>query len=85
MDPESRIWLLAIGAWINSALYLAGVFVAGQIAHNTVAWAFALATAGISFLSYCCQMSEKCPRETSVAITLISVASGFIAGIALLI
>lgn len=40
------------GAMLNSALYLAAVFVAGTMTHNRLAWTFAIAALGFTYLSY---------------------------------
>jgi len=40
------------GAMVNSALYLASVFIAGMILGNTVAWTGAIAAMGVTYLSY---------------------------------
>jgi hypothetical protein len=48
--------ILAIGIYLNSALYLAGCYWAGMIYHNEFAWRAALATFGINYLACMAQL-----------------------------
>lgn len=71
---------IAIGGILNSALYLAGVFVAALFAHNHIAECLALAAFGLTFLSYMVQAlptSDRLPAVlTSIASIVASVAAG---------
>lgn len=53
MNP---IKITVIGAMGNSALYLLFVFVAGMVRGPALAWQLAIATAGVTYLSYILQM-----------------------------
>ena len=80
MDQDQR--LLVVGIYINSALYLIGVFVAGLVTDHPTAWRMALVTAGVCYFAYFAQVWGK--RHAATAATLVSVAAGIVAGLALL-
>lgn len=75
--------ILAYGLFINSALYLVGVFVAGMRFHNDFAWKMALASAGFTYVGYMVQFLEL-PRAVSGTAVTFSVVLGLAAGLALL-
>lgn len=86
--------ILARGVQINSALYLAGCFVAGLVTGNGWAWRFALAAAGVTYLSYLAQWEDARREATSFAtslwtisrgLVLLSIALGAAAGLRLLV
>lgn len=79
--------LMAIGGIVNSALYIAGVFLAGLATGNDVVWKAAIATAGLTYLSYLANMALLAgliPEWIARASVIVSVALGASAGIALL-
>lgn len=82
MNETQRI--LAWGAYINGALYLAGVFVAGLVTQHPPAWKGAVAAAGISFMSYTFQLSEV-PRLMQLMAVGASIGMGAAAGVLLLL
>lgn len=81
MTADQRF--LAIGIYINSALYLSGVFVAGLIVRNQLAWKLALVTAGLSYLSYTVQVLKPEPRRDTANV-LVSAFTGAAAGLSLI-
>lgn len=82
------------GLLINSALYVAGCFVAGIVFGVPLAWKLAMTTAAIAYLSYTAQqialadrMSYEAGRVVhgiAIVLTLASVGTGAIAGLGLL-
>jgi hypothetical protein len=81
MTTDERF--LGIGLYINSALYLAGVFVLGLTLGHHAACKLALAAAGVSYLTYFAQISMA-PRWVGFALCVWSVVFGVGAGLALL-
>jgi len=87
MNENQRFLLL--GCYINSVLYLVGCFVAGLFLHSS-AWKWALASAGVAFLSYMIQAwSDALPGREDVALvgvvsSLTSNVLGLVAGLLLL-
>ena len=81
MNADQR--LLVIGIYINSALYLAGVFVAGIITNNPTAWKLSLATAGFCYLTYTAQVMGA-QRAACLALFATSVVLGVFSGLSLL-
>jgi hypothetical protein len=89
MDPRS-FYALAAGALINSALYVAGVFIFAILNHNQVAAVLAIATVGLNFLAYTVQiaMSPQSPpgaRIIALALVAWSIVTGILAGFALIV
>ena len=82
MNADQR--LLVVGLYINSALYLAGVYCAGLINHNPWAWKGALAASGVSYLAYLSQISVA-PRPVQIVCVIASILLGAGAGISLLV
>lgn len=96
MNP---IPVIVRGIQINSALYLAGAFVAGLVVDNPLAWKLALAAIGVTYLSYLAQMPRMQPRPeyrfdptpeaiyppriVGIVLVVASIALGAAAGIAL--
>lgn len=88
------------GAMLNAALYLAGVFVAGLMMHNTEAWMLALLTAGVTYLSYLAAVprlhyrdgydptpmivTPQWQRDVQRLLTVCSIGLGIAAGLVLL-
>lgn len=82
MNADQR--LLVIGIYINASLYLAGVFIAGFITHNSLSWELALTTAGLSYVAYALQVGAPKLRHLSAIIVLTTVVTGAVAGLSLL-
>ena len=83
MTEDQRF--IAIGAYINSALYCAGVFVAGIVRGNPWAWRLALATVGVTFLCYNAQLAlPQIGRGTLSFMTWCTIVVGICAGVSLL-
>jgi hypothetical protein len=80
MTADQR--LLVIGLYINSALYLTGVYWAGLIYHNNFAWKMALAAAGLSYVGYLAQVTQI-PRALCGIVVGISAIVGAAAGLSL--
>lgn len=77
--------LLAIGAYVNSALYCAGVFVAGMLTANALAWRLALMTVGANFLCYLLQLHARDFQPWVPALaSVMTIVLGILAGVALL-
>jgi hypothetical protein len=79
--------LLIVGAMVNSALYLAGLLIAGFVAGNDWAWKGAIAAAGITYLSYLGNIAfinGHIPEWAARLVTAASIFAGAAAGIALL-
>lgn len=76
--------MLMAGVLLNSALYLTGVYVAGLLTGNAVAWKCALIGAGLCYICYVLQLSGNMHRLPIVVATVASIAFGIIAGLALL-
>jgi hypothetical protein len=84
MNPDQR--LILVGAYISSALYLSGCFVAGIIYfHVGDAWKTALAAAGVSCIAYAAQLFTPALRWVATTSTGVSWALGMIAGLSLLL
>lgn len=76
--------MLAVGLYINAALYLAGVYAAGMLEHVPHAWQLALVSAGVAYLSYSAQLAGV-HRVVCAGLVAISAAAGLVAGIVLLV
>jgi hypothetical protein len=70
-----------VGA-LNSALYLAGCFIAGLVTQNGSAWRLALISAGFAFLAYNLILAEN--ERAAKYLAAASWIVGMAAGIALL-
>jgi hypothetical protein len=81
MNETQRI--LALGAIVNGALYLAGVFVAGLLTGHPLAWKAALAAAGASFVGYSLQIADA-PRIACAIAVGLSIFLGVVAGVLVL-
>lgn len=79
-----RDWLY-IAILLNSALYLAGVFIAGIVTSHHVAWQMALITMGVCYISPMMQLALPEQRAANFIFILLSIALGIAAGVALLI
>lgn len=77
--------LILIAGIINSALYLIGVFVAGLLTNHPRAWALALITAGLCYLSALVQITFPSWRAIASALVLWSIICGVLAGFAVLL
>jgi hypothetical protein len=82
MNDDERC--LAIGAYINGALYLIGIFVGGLMTHEPWVWRAAIASAGVSFLCYVVQLG-RAPRIVAAFCVGTSIALALAGGIWLLI
>lgn len=80
----ARNWLY-IAILLNSALYLVGVFTAGIVTGNHVAWQVALITSAICYISPTMQLALPEHRAANFVLAVLSVALGVAAGVALLI
>jgi hypothetical protein len=92
MTPDQRF--LAIGCYINSALYLTGCFVVSVFVHHGHAYQFALISAALCFLSYSFQIVRPQMETTGLkhtaaycagVLTGASTAAGAIAGVLVLL
>lgn len=81
MTQDQRF--LAIGCYINSALYLAGCFIAGIVYGHPYAWKLAVVTYGICFLGYLSQVSEF-RAYVSFFLVVTSILTGIASGLTLL-
>lgn len=81
MTADQRF--LAIGVYINSALYLAGVFTAGVLFAHPWAWKLALMAAGFAYLTYLAQLMDAAAPVQGGLFGL-SALAGFAAGVILL-
>lgn len=77
MNPDQRV--LAIGAYLNGALYLIGIFVASLFVQHNFAWKLAVAAAGVSFLSYVAQV--RAPPHADMFVRKALVACSNILGL----
>lgn len=80
MTDLQRIY--AFGLIVNSALYLAAVFVAGLLTQNAWAWQAAIGTMGVTYLSYAAHLVER-PRAAR-SLASLSILTGVVAGLRLL-
>ena len=88
MTPDQRF--LAIGCYINSALYLTGCFVVSVFVHHGVAYLLALISAALCFLSYSAQIARPQLEATgwkgsAAILTAASTATGATAGVLVLL
>lgn len=74
---------LAIGCYINSALYLAAVFIAGLTTGNPWAWKLAIAAMGVTYLCFLVQVYGLSLKVVN-AVVAASIIFGAAAGVALL-
>ncbi len=81
MTPDQKF--LAIGIYLNSSLYYAGVFIAGMVTGNQVAWKLALTGVGICYFLYVSQVLGS-SRWTQLTLMWLSVVLGIAGGLALL-
>lgn len=82
MTPDQKF--LAIGIYINSALYLSAVFTAGLWTGNALAWKLAIATFGTCYLAYVAQVTIPELRGLNIGLVIASVVLGMLAGLSLL-
>ena len=86
MDLKTFKSFMAIGALLNSALYLSGCMIAGLVVGNGFAWRLALAAMGVTYVSYLAQFVAADTSASRIAIALVwfSIILGAVAGISLL-
>lgn len=82
-------WLLAqsltgAGILVNSALYIAMVFIAAILAQAPIARDFAIATAGACYFAYVAQLHGKGAETPQAVLGVLSAALGVAAGFALI-
>lgn len=80
--------LLVVAILLNAALYLTGVFVAGLVTNNALAWKLAIVSAGFATLCYVAQyhqFSASYYQKAMGTLTAGSIVVAVIAGIALLV
>jgi hypothetical protein len=82
VTPDQKF--LAIGIYLNGALYFCGVFIAGLWTHNDIVWKLALAGVGFTYLLYAGQMMGAPPVANKVTMWL-SLTAGAMAGVMLLL
>lgn len=73
-----------LGALINAALYLAGVFVAGFLLNQPLAWHGAIYSAGLAALCYGLPIMSARLRYLAFALSLASIIIGAAAGLLLI-
>lgn len=77
-----------VGALINSALYLACVFIAGIVTAHPIAWKLALVAMGVTYLQHLTTLPDPSgwlpTLRFRLIMVLLSIALGLAAGIALL-
>ena len=81
MTPDQKF--LAIGVYINSALYLAGCFIGSMATGNVMGWKLAIAAAGFCYFAYVAQVNDA-PRWASSTAVWLSIIAGIAAGVVLL-
>ncbi|HXI78302.1 MAG TPA: hypothetical protein VNH21_14260 [Steroidobacteraceae bacterium] len=86
MDLKTFKSFMAIGALLNSALYLSGCLIAGLVVGNGFAWRLALAAMGMTYVSYLAQFVLTAPEPSNLASGLVwfSIILGAVAGTSLL-
>ncbi len=87
-DPVPSDWtrghvMLAVGAIVNSALYLCGVLAVALIFDQKIAMLLAIVAMGLTFLSYSGQFRYGW-RGFSKAVSALSIIAGILAGVFLL-
>lgn len=75
---------LLAGLYLNSALYLAGCFVAGLATGNDVAWKLALVAMGLAYVGYYVQVAYPGARVPALFAVSASIIAGVASGLALL-
>jgi hypothetical protein len=75
---------LFIHGFINSALYIVGVFVAGMVWDHHVAVIGSVITAALCYLAALVQLSVPEARLSATILVALSIAAGFVAGLGLL-
>lgn len=81
----SRETLLGVGLLVYGALYVVGVFAAGVAWHSHYAALCAVLCAGITYLSYFSQITFPEQQRDNKLLVAVSIASGIIAGLFLLV
>jgi len=88
MDLATFKLVTAVGALLNSALFLAGCFVAGILYRNPMAWRLALVAAGLTYLSHLCHVQHFPGDRLAVwgnMLTWVAIVVSIAAGLALLV
>lgn len=86
MDFATFRLMMTVGAQVNSALYLVGVFVAGLAGGNAWAWKLSLAALGVTYFGYllhCIAEPGGRWQTAAVAVVWLSIALGAVAGLSL--
>jgi len=73
MDP-SVVRVLATGAIVHGSLCLIGLFIAGWLTKNPIAWQCAIFGAGIAFLCFAAQLSVGVNHKAALALMAFSIA-----------
>ena len=76
--------VLALGVYLNAALYLTMVFVAGLVTKNDLAWKLAAVSAGLCYFAYVIQIVFPEHRHFANSVVATSIIAGIVAGGALL-
>lgn len=82
MTPDQKF--VAIGVYLNSALYFSGIFIAGLLTNNELVWKLALAGVGFTYLLYVGQVMNA-PEWANKLTMGLSLGAGAAAGIAVLL
>lgn len=80
--------VMVVACIVTAWLYFAGIFAAGLVTHNVLAWQGALAGIGISYFSYLLQASGvRTPLADLITgiLFLITIVLGIAAGVCLLV
>lgn len=80
----NRETLLALGSMVFGALYLVGIFADASLRHAPVAAIFAVATAGVTYLSYFAQVGWPDDRPAHVLLVGASISGGIASGLILI-
>ena len=73
MDP-SVVRVLATGAIVHGSLFLIGLFIAGWLTSNPIAWKCAIFGAGAAFLCFALQLSGTVNHKAAIALMAFSIA-----------
>ena len=76
---------LVVHGFINSALYIVGVFVAGLVWDHHAAVIGSLVTAALCYLAALVQLSVPTDRQTATLLVGLSIFAGALSGLGLLV
>lgn len=81
-ETDDRRWLM-LAVILNSALYLAAIFVAGLLTDHVIAWRLAIITFGTCYLAPLVQITSTGPLARIIATAI--VAWSIVLGLAALV